>query len=205
MALGYTSRDLTLFFASCLMQLSSRAEKRKAASKKYRQENPEKAKASKVAAVAKKPEYYLAKAADWGKNNRIASRVIKQRYKKNHPEKVREQNNKRDKIRKETDPNFKLRKLCRDRIYKALLGLRKSASTARLLGCSSDFFRKHIEKQFVPGMTWENHGSVWELDHILPCAKFHLQHSEEQEVCFHWTNFQPLFVEDNRSKADKVL
>jgi len=61
-------------------------------------------------------------------------------------------------------------------------------------------FRIYIRGQFQPGMGWENYGHVWELDHIVPCAKFDLTDPEQQKICFRWDNFQPLYVVDNRKK-----
>lgn len=138
-------------------------------------------------------------------DNTRRRKVNRKRWAKNNPEKISVMRSKRNKVRRATDPNWKLRKTYRDQIYHALKGNRKSAKGRALLGCTFEFFRAYIENQFQPGWTWENHGTVWELDHILPCAEFHLQHSEEQEICFHWTNFQPLSVSDNRTKGDKVL
>jgi hypothetical protein len=43
-------------------------------------------------------------------------------------------------------------------------------------------------------MTWENHGIVWEIDHIKPCASYNLEDLEEQKQCFNFTNLQPLFT-----------
>jgi hypothetical protein len=59
-------------------------------------------------------------------------------------------------------------------------------------------------------MSWENHGNQienkaktgWHIDHIKPCAEFDLTKEEEQE-CFHYSNTQPLWAEDNLSKGDK--
>ena len=42
-------------------------------------------------------------------------------------------------------------------------------------------------------MTWENHGIIWEIDHIKPCVSFDLSLEEEQKKCFHYINLQPLF------------
>ena len=53
-------------------------------------------------------------------------------------------------------------------------------------------------------MTWENYGE-WEVDHILPCASFDLEQPEAQRQCFHYTNLQPLWKADNRSKGAEVL
>jgi hypothetical protein len=42
-------------------------------------------------------------------------------------------------------------------------------------------------------MTWENHGDIWEIDHIQPCSSFNLTQEIEQQKCFYYTNLQPLF------------
>jgi len=68
---------------------------------------------------------------------------------------------------------------------------------------STSEFQIYIRGQFQPEMTWENHGVVWELDHIRPCASFDLSDPEQQKICFRWDNFQPLLVEENRRKGAK--
>jgi hypothetical protein len=104
------------------------------------------------------------------------------------------------------DPNFKfaltLRKQLNKQMRKLLNG-KKSASTLQLLGCSIDEFKLHLEELFEDGMTFGNYGK-WHLDHILPCSMFDLQHSEEQEVCFHYTNLQPLWSKDNLIKSNRL-
>lgn len=105
--------------------------------------------------------------------------------------------------RYQTNPNFKLRVLLSCRIREALKGNVKSARTIALLGCSIEFLREHLEKQFAPGMTWENHSMRgWHVDHKKPCAKFDLTDPEQQKQCFHYTNLQPLWAKDNLQKSD---
>jgi len=55
---------------------------------------------------------------------------------------------------------------------KRIKGAKKSAHTMELLGCSLDFLRAYLERQFKRGMTWENHGNAWHIDHIIPLARF---------------------------------
>lgn len=50
-----------------------------------------------------------------------------------------------------------------------------------------------IEQQFKPEMNWDNHGEMWEIDHIKPCSIFDLTDFKQQEICFHYSNTQPLF------------
>lgn len=75
----------------------------------------------------------------------------------------------------------------------------------KLIGCSIEDFWIYLESKFEPGMTRENYGKVWHIDHIMPCAIFDLTKPEHQKRCFHFSNLQPLFAEDNRRKSDKIV
>jgi hypothetical protein len=97
------------------------------------------------------------------------------------------------------------------RIWDALKGNCKSKSTIKLLGCSIEFLKLHLSKKFHPrtdGLTMvlENYGyRGWHVDHIKPCASFDLSKPEEQRKCFHYTNLQPLWAEENFKKHDKIM
>lgn len=80
----------------------------------------------------------------------------------------------------------------------------KSASTEKLLGCSFEQLKSHLESQFLPGMTWENYGE-WEIDHRTPLAAFDLTDPEQQSKACHFMNLQPLWGEDNARKWCHVL
>lgn len=76
--------------------------------------------------------------------------------------------------------------------------------TLDLLGCSIVELRESLEALFKPGMTWENYGfgaGKWNVDHIKPCALFDLSDPEQQRLCFHHTNLQPLWHFDNLKKS----
>ena len=98
------------------------------------------------------------------------------------------------KNRYNNDLEFKIKSNIRTRFYHSLKGTTKKSSVLFLLGCEIDFFIKYISEKFLPEMTWENHGEIWEIDHILPCASFDLTLLEDQKKCFHYTNMQPLFA-----------
>lgn len=79
----------------------------------------------------------------------------------------------------------------------------RSGSAVRLLGCSVDALKKHLESKFTVGMTWDNYG-LWHIDHIKPLAKFDLSvKSQAEEVC-HYTNLQPLWASENIRKSSKM-
>jgi len=109
------------------------------------------------------------------------------------------------KDRKKNDPEFKLINAIRDRINSAIAKGYKKCKSKDLLGCEISEAREYIEAKFTAEMNWSNHGEVWELDHIKPIASFDLTSIEEQHKCFHYTNLQPLIVQENRRKGAKYF
>jgi hypothetical protein len=73
-----------------------------------------------------------------------------------------------------------------------------------LLGCDIEYFKKWIEYQFNDGMNWSNHGKMWHIDHVKPCASYDLTQESQQRECFHWMNMRPLEKRENLSKGDTV-
>lgn len=80
-------------------------------------------------------------------------------------------------------------------------GYKKTCKTHEILGCNWDKFKIHVEKQFQPGMSWENR-SEWHIDHIIPLAS---AKTEEDVIRLnHFTNLRPLWAKDNLSKGAKI-
>lgn len=94
----------------------------------------------------------------------------------------------------------------RTRVWKALKlnQATKSETTLSLIGCSVEELRCYIASLFRPGMSWENYGQ-WELDHKRPCASFDLTDPNQQKICFHYSNLQPLWRTENRVKNKRIL
>lgn len=103
------------------------------------------------------------------------------------------------------NPSVRIRHCLRNRISKALSGVNKSKTTMQLLGCSIEDFWIYLESKFESGMSRENYGKIWEVDHIMPIAIFDLSKPDHQRRCFHFSNLQPLFVKDNRIKKAKII
>lgn len=139
----------------------------------------------------------------WRENNKSRKAKNNRLWRKKNPESNRLSQYKDYHKNKKHNPNFKLRKSIRDRIYSALKGNSKTSSSLGLLGCSVNECWNHLENKFKPGMTRENHGSVWHIDHIKPCCAFDLSKESEQKKCFHYTNLQPLFIEENLKKSGR--
>jgi len=101
------------------------------------------------------------------------------------------------------DPNGHLTMILRSRVYYALKSYnkKKEQKTLEYLGCTLGELTTYLETKFEEGMTWENQGE-WHIDHIKPCASFNLDNEEEIAQCFHFSNLQPLWGEDNLIKHD---
>lgn len=138
------------------------------------------------------------------------------KYRENNLEKLRERgriyarNNKKKtnahrRERRKSDFKYKITCILRARMWNALKGNTKSATTKELLGCSTGHLKLYLEKQFTKEMSWDNYGSYWQIDHMLPCASFDMSLEEEQRKCFHYTNLQPLTCQENREKRDKII
>jgi len=107
-----------------------------------------------------------------------------------------------------TDLNFKLKSRLRIRLSNALKRSygKKAHSTMELLGCTIAELKIHLEKQFTANMSWNNYGQFgWHIDHIIPCDVFDLTNPVEQKQCFHYSNLQPLWWEDNLKKKNKII
>jgi len=140
-------------------------------------------------------------------NRSAANRIRQARYRARHREEIRKRSLAYNKMKIATDPNARLKWLFRGRINKAIRrnSGKKAFKTMELIGCSVQRAREHIESQFTPEMSWENQGTYWEIDHIIPISSFNLTNLEEQKRCFHYTNLRPLHWLENRKKNNRIM
>jgi hypothetical protein len=111
------------------------------------------------------------------------------------------------KIRRKEDKGFQLSELLKSRTHKALKSksITNSSTIQTNMGCNVATLKKWLEFQFNEEMNWDNLGVYWEVDHILPIAQFNLVIERDRLVCFNWTNLQPLYKGENRSKSKKIM
>lgn len=119
------------------------------------------------------------------------------KYKSTHPEKVKELSCKRlEKPHNRIAHNFRTR-------MRHLV--KRDKSSLEHLGLTKTQFKDWLEFQFNKNMSWDNYGTYWEIDHMVPCASFDLTNPAEISKCFNWKNLRPLECKLNNSKNDKIL
>lgn len=165
-------------------------ENNRKASQKYRLKHPEKRKESRKKWQDANPEKAKLAVLAWNARNADRVRLIRRRYV-----------NKRNKI----DPAFRIGNSLRKRLCKVVARNLKRGSAVRDLGCTGDELWVYLESQFQPGMTRENWGTAWEIDHIFPLAKANLKGSRTEFLAaVNWRNLQPLTPKQNGDKGDTV-
>ena len=136
------------------------------------------------------------------RNSSIASRL---RWNRRYVPGWKERVNKHDvnycRNKRSTNPDYKLYCSLRNSIGRALkyTDSTRQKRTLEYVGCTVKELRIHLESQFVPGMTWENYGVIWEVDHIIPLAS-----RLPAQITAHYTNLQPLWTETNNAKDNNI-
>jgi hypothetical protein len=157
-------------------------------------------------------EYANSKSKEWAEENEEKRKEISRNYYHNNKEEIkkrltsierREKRNAYQRKRCKEDMSFRISCSLRRSIHKYLRKVKNRLHFKELIGCSVDFLVHHIEAQFVDGMSWDNYGSKWHIDHIKPCTKFDLSIKEEQLKCYHYSNLQPMWAIDNIKKSNK--
>jgi hypothetical protein len=132
----------------------------------------------------------------------------KREWAKNNAEKVRISNNK---------SNVKLRSTLKGRLNGTIAStvgssLRRKGGKKNgyrweiLVGYTVFDLKAHLEKQFENGMTWDNYGSYWEIDHKIPVSAFNFTSPGDIDFkkCWSLGNLQPLWAKENQSKNDRL-
>lgn len=124
------------------------------------------------------------------------------KYNKENREKIQQRQTKTHKERRKTDLNFRLTINMRNRFKKFFNG--KFGKMNDTTGCSMENFKRWMEYSFKDGMTFENYGSIWHIDHVIPCSLFDFSDDSQKKICFNWKNMRPLFATENISRGNKV-
>jgi hypothetical protein len=105
-----------------------------------------------------------------------------------------------------TDPMYRLRVLISSGIRKSLYNGKDGYGWETLVGYTLDDLKSHLESKFDENMNWDNCGSYWHIDHIVPLASFNFASYDDEafKKCWSLENLQPLYGLDNFRKNDKI-
>lgn len=108
--------------------------------------------------------------------------------------------------RRARDPKFAIAARMSAGIYQALKAGKGGRRWESLVGYTLGDLVRHLERQFLRGMTWDNYGE-WHIDHIRPVSSFRYETAEDQEFrdCWALTNLRPIWALDNMEKGGKRL
>jgi len=164
-------------------------------SKKYREKNPDKVKS------------YNEK---YGKT-----------YRASNKDKIRAKDRAYEKSRRRNDPSYRLRKNISRSInfYLKKINLFKNGSCMNYISFSIEELISHLEKQFEPWMTWNNHGKysietwndndsstwTWQIDHIIPQSSFNFSKEEDIRACWKLSNLRPYSAKLNVIEGDRKI
>jgi len=75
----------------------------------------------------------------------------------------------------------------------------------KYVGADVAYVREWINERMVEGMTWNNYGTVWHIDHIVPLRMFDVTNEDELKICWHYKNLMPLLRRDGQNKEGNVF
>jgi hypothetical protein len=105
------------------------------------------------------------------------------------------------------NPKRRIKAKLRGGVNRMLMKAKQKKSgrlTTSFLGTTLQDAINRIQSKFKKGMNWSNHGTVWEIDHIMPLSSFDFSDDKNLKIANHISNLQPLFIHDNRKKSAKI-
>ena len=149
----------------------------------------------------------------WAKDNKEKKAEYNRQYNQEHKAERNEYrrnryNNEYRRNRYKSDELYRLSCVVKASIYRALKsseGSKEGNSTLDMLPYTLSQLKEHIERQFEPWMTWENHGE-WHIDHIYPQSKLPYDSMTHPNFlkCWALENLQPLEAKENISKGNRL-
>jgi len=157
---------------------------------KWKKENALKIKEQAAIRYRENPERHRAQSLRWQNENIEKSREVRRR----------------SEAKRRCTSKGKLNNAMSCGIRASLKNQKSGRHWESLVDFTVDQLKQHIEKRFRPGMTWENYGIVWEIDHSIPIAAFNFEKPNDFDfkLCWSLKNLQPLEAKANMSKGARV-
>jgi len=163
--------------------------------KEFRKNNPKKART-----------YYLKRLEYLKEYRRVHKKEIKKKR-----EKYKEKRNEGERMKRRNDPMCRLNcNISSVMRYSLKNGQKNKKHWEDLVGYTAQDLKIHLEKQFLPGMTWENYGKgdgKWQVDHIILLYWFVFKTPKDKGFKKAWAleNLRPMWGRDNQLKNNKLF
>ena len=79
-----------------------------------------------------------------------------------------------------------------------------TSAYASFFGIDIQGFRTWIELQFTEGLSWDNFGTSWQFDHIVPVAFFDFELQQDLCLCWSFINIRVERLDEQNNKAYKT-
>jgi hypothetical protein len=108
--------------------------------------------------------------------------------------------------RRKTDPAYRLKEGMAQAIRTTLKRDKDNKPTFALLPYTKEQLKEHIQNQFDANMSWDNYGSYWHLDHIIPQDALQYDSFDHPNFlkCWSLDNLRPLEAKKNIRKSNKT-
>ena len=186
----YIQENKSIIYEKQRAYRKNNSEKFSGYSRDWRKRNPEKANTA---------------CREWRERNHNSVIDRSRKYYQDNKEKEGNRTRKYFKWAYKNRPEFKLRHRISCGIRKSLKKDKDNRKWQTLVGYTVRDLKKHLEKLFKNGMTWENYGE-WEIDHIVPVSVFNFSDIKHDDFkrCWGLSNLQPLWATENRLKSNKT-
>lgn len=130
----------------------------------------------------------------------------RKKYVENNKEEISKRSAERKRHRRKNDPWFAIQTRISSSMTQALRNLKSGRHWEDLVGYTLSDLMRHLERQFLPGMSWDNR-EKWHIDHIRPISSFEFSDLNDPSIkdCWSLANLRPLWASDNMSKNDKRI
>ena len=178
--------------------------------KDFYQQNKEEIKAQARVRHHKNKERHNKLAKKWKQEHREEVRIYNKQYKDSHKKEAAEYAKKRH----NEDINAKLATNLRNRLRDAIKEDYKSGSAISSLGILNGGIpdlKLWLEEQFYNHpitdeiMSWNNHGKLWHIDHIIPLSSVDLSDLKQLRKVCNFFNLRPRWAYQNISDGDRGM
>lgn len=109
--------------------------------------------------------------------------------------------------RSETTPSllkFREKRKWQIALRRYILEKNPCSSYAPYFGIDIENFRKWIEIQFDTTLNWQNFGTEWQFDHIIPVTYFDFTNEEDLKLCWNFINVRIEKFDRNKNRGNRL-